>query len=55
MTKRREDLLQRFAVFGFVPGHRPDVTQKSDDELEFLVKLFESMFEEDSEEDENER
>ncbi|MFK4167652.1 hypothetical protein ACI2LM_15545 [Paenibacillus lautus] len=45
MKTRRELLLERLSNYHTVPGHGPDITKLSDDELEIRVKLLDAMFE----------
>ncbi|MPY20278.1 hypothetical protein [Paenibacillus glucanolyticus] len=45
MKTRRELLMERLSNYRTVPGHGPDISRKSDDELEDYVKLLERMFE----------
>ena len=43
-TPSREELLKRASKFHFVPGHGPDISKMSDEELQKCVEIMESMF-----------
>ncbi|MGN4667975.1 hypothetical protein ACTFRP_19485 [Bacillus cereus group sp. MYBK234-1] len=44
-TLNRQELLKRASQFHFVPGHGPDISKMSDEELQKCVEIMESMFE----------
>jgi len=48
----REELLKKLSNFKTVPGHGPDLSEMTDKQLEFQLKLYEAMFESYFEEDE---
>lgn len=45
----RDELLKRLSKFRTVPGHGPNLEEKTDEELELFVGLLEAMAERGSE------
>jgi len=45
-TPNREELLKRASQFHFVPGHGPDISKMSDEELQNCVESWERAFRE---------
>lgn len=45
-TERRKELLKELSKYRTVPGHGPDLAKMTDEQLEFLLKLYKAMFEE---------
>lgn len=44
MTPTRQYLLKRLQNFRTVPGHGPDISEMSDEQLEKYVSILESTF-----------
>ncbi len=41
----REEILKRLSKYKFVPGHGPDYSKKTDEELLKCLQILETMFE----------
>lgn len=55
LTPKRGALLKRLERFRMVPGHEPDLSKMTDDELEQRAELFENLFKLAYKEDDNDR
>jgi hypothetical protein len=45
-SERRKELLKKLSNYKTVPGHGPNLAKMTDKQLEFLLKLYKTMFEE---------
>lgn len=50
----REEILKKLSKYRFVPGHGPDYSKKTDEELLKYLHMFETTFDEAFEESEKE-
>lgn len=50
----RQEILEKLSEYRFVPGHGPDYSNKTDEELLKYLHMFETMFEDVFEESEKE-
>lgn len=46
MSSKRKELLKKLSEYKIVPGHGRDLNKLTDEQLEFQLKLYESMFNE---------